>query len=446
MFDYIVTNARVIDPETGYDRVASVAVRDGVIAQIAEQISPEALTQAKELVDGTGCILCPGFIDIHAHEDVFPDTGGTVLPIETAQAAYREGITTLVTGNCGISDFPTDRYLRRLQAAALPIHTPYYVGNVALRAAVGLDCYQQASPAQVTAMVDLEKQAFTQGAIGISFGLQYAPGTGFDEACDLAQAAAEAGKLMAVHMRYDYPEKALETVKEVIDIAEKTGVSLQISHLAANVYGGDNMARVDEMIRASSADIACDMYPYNVWATDVASAVFDEGFDNFNFNAEDVEILTGPYAGQYCTAELFRKLREEKANALVACHNAMPAEDVRAAYRLPYVMLGSDSQLCRTSEGVYMGHPRSSSAAIKFLCDYVKNDPVLSLHEGLAKLTCLPAKKLGMAKKGRLQVGMDADLVLFSYNELQVNAAFGPDVCQVPPSGIRRVFVSPREI
>ena len=437
MFDYIVKNARVIDPESGFDSVASVAVKDGVIAEIGENISAEA----GEIIDGTGCVLAPGFIDIHAHEDAFPQPGVFILPIETAKAAQKEGVTTLVTGNCGLSSFPMSDYRRELEAAGLEIHTPFYVGNVALRFAVGLDYYQTATPQQIARMAELEAQAFADGAVGISFGLQYAPGTGFEEILALAKVAAAHGKLMSVHMRYDYPEKAIETVREVIDAAEQTGVSLQISHLAANVYGGDNIARVAEMIEASPADIACDMYPYNVWATDIASAVFDDGFEQFNFDVTDVEILTGEYAGQYCTQALFEKMRANKENALCACHNAMPPEDIEACYLLPYCMLGSDSQLCRDESGVYMGHPRSSSAAIKFLCDYVQTGK-MSLRDGLAKLTCLPAKKLGFAKKGRLQVGMDADLVLFKPEALKVNATFGPNVCQTPPSGICRVFIA----
>ena len=235
------------------------------------------------------------------------------------------------------------------------------------------------------------------------------------------------------------PDKARETLHEVISVAEKTGVSLQISHLAANVYGEGNIAMAAEMIEGSSADIACDMYPYNVWATDISSAVFDDGFSKFNFDEKDIEILTGEHAGKYCTPGLFAELRAKGDRALCACHNAMPEEDIKAAFRLPYCMLGSDSQLSLSSDGVYTGHPRSSSAVIRFLCDYVR-DGGLPLTDGIAKLTYLPAKKLGFVKKGRIQVGADADMVLFRLDELRVNADFGPGVCALPPSGIVRVF------
>lgn len=439
MYELVLKNARLIDPETALDCVMDLAVENGKIVCIDSGLS------GKRELNGTGLIAAPGFIDIHAHEDTLNHNGlGLAMPFETAAAALREGVTTIVTGNCGMCTLPAAAYAHALNETPPAVHCPFLCGNVSLRFAVGLDNYTPASEAQIAQMVALENDCFDAGALGISFGLQYAPGTSRAELSALAAVAAQRGGYMAVHMRYDFPEKALSAVREVLDVAEATGVPLQISHLAANVYGGDTLDQAIAMIEASSADVTCDVYPYNVWATSIQSAVFDDGFDHFNFTATDLELLTGPYAGQYCTSALFDELRRAPQDTHVACHNAMPIEDVEKAYVQPFVFFGSDAQLTRDAAGQLKGHPRGSSAAIKFLTEFVRDKQLMSLSQGLAKLTCLPAKRAKLATKGRLQPGMDADIVLFSLGELKVNATFGVGVCGAAPSGIRAVLLDGR--
>jgi N-acyl-D-amino-acid deacylase len=226
-----------------------------------------------------------------------------------------------------------------------------------------------------------------------------------------------------------------------VSLAENTGAKLQISHLSANVYGDDNIKKAAHRIAASPADITCDVYPYNVWATSAQSAVFDDGFKNFNFDVTDLEILTGDYAGQYCTASLFEQLRMSQHDVMVACHNAMPIKDVEDAYRLPFVMVGSDGQMEKTPAGIVLGHPRGAGSPAKFLREFVREKRLFPLQEGIKKLTLLPADRCGFSSKGRLQVGCDADIVLFNYDTVAERAAFGPDLCAAPPDGIACVIV-----
>jgi N-acyl-D-amino-acid deacylase len=441
-FDLVIAGARVLDPETSRDELLHVGIRGSVIAAL----SGSPLRGARTL-EGAGLVLAPGFIDIHTHEDLveLPGEAHFRLPRETAASALRTGNTTILGGNCGGSNYPVGNYLEALGQAALPITCLTLVGNSTLRKVLGLDEYDLAGPSQIAAMKDLARSAMDEGARGISFGLQYAPGTSFAEVLALCEAVRERGAFFAVHMRYDTPPRAVETVEEVIAAARITGAALQISHYAANVYGtaangGSNIEMTARLIEESGADIRADVYPYDTWATGIRSAVFDQGFEDFNFNVTDLEILSGPLTGRYCTQELFDSLRHAPAETAVACHNAIPLKDIEAAYRLPFVCLGSDGAVGLSADGHRKGHPRAAGSPARFLREFVREKKLFSLMEGIRKLSLIPAQRLGLERKGRLQEGKDADLCLFDPETIGDRAAYGVDVCALAPEGIRAVI------
>ncbi|MDR1444633.1 MAG: amidohydrolase family protein [Treponema sp.] len=446
MFDVVIAGARVLDPETGRDESLNVGIAGTAIAVLSA--SP---LQGARVLEGSGLVLAPGFIDIHTHEDLQETPGRSFeMPRETAACALRTGNTTILGGNCGGSNYPVGKYLEAQNAEHLPINCLTLVGNSTLRKVLGLDEYATAGPSQIAAMKDLACAALDEGAQGISFGLQYAPGTSFAELLALCEAVREKDKFFAVHMRYDTPLRAVETVEEVISAALITGAALQISHYAANVYGhadgaakngGGNIDITARLIEESGADIRADVYPYDTWATGIRSAVFDQGFEDFNFNVTDLELLSGPLAGRYCTQELFDSLRHAPQETAVACHNAIPMKDIEAAYRLPFVCLGSDASMSLSADGHRKGHPRGAGSPARFLQEFVREKKILSLMEGIRKLTLIPARRLGLGRKGRLQEGMDADLCLFDPGTITDRAAYGMDVCALAPAGIRAVIV-----
>ena len=435
MVDLCICNARIMDPASGTDMTGAISIQGGVIKAITN--TPQ---EASRMLDAQGLVAAPGFLDIHTHEDDYSDLKNCMLPLELAQAALKTGVTTIITGNCGMSSPDPLPYYEGLRKYHVPVSSYMLMGNATLRRMSGLSSYDKASPAQISRMCAFLRDAFQKGAIGISFGLQYDPGTGYEEEKALCTVAAEEKRIMAVHMRYDYPEKAKETLEEILSLGKETGVRIEISHIAANLYGEGVISWADHAIRESGCDIACDMYPYNVWATGLQSAVFDEGFDHFNFSVEDLEILNGEHAGEYCTKELFDTLRKAPESVKVACHNAMPLEDVEAAYCLPYCMMGSDGQFHRDEEGHLHGHPRGAGSPARVLSEFVRERKLFSLMEGLRKLTCLPAKQFGLHGKGRLQPGADADIVIFNPDTIRDCASFGTDCCGIPPAGIHYVL------
>ncbi|MDR2745870.1 MAG: amidohydrolase family protein [Treponema sp.] len=442
-FDLVIAGARVLDPETGRDEVLNAGLSNGRISALTALPLKGART-----IEGRALVLAPGFIDIHTHEDFREDQDPAEfrVPRETALCALRTGNTTIVGGNCGGSNYPVGKYLEAVEREDMPIHCVTLAGNSTLRKVLGLDDYDTASPSQIAAMVDLARSAMDEGALGISFGLQYAPGTSFAELLALCGAVRERGKFFAVHMRYDTPGHAVESVEELIAAARITGAALQISHYAANVYGaakngGSNIEITARLIEESGLDILADVYPYDTWATGIRSAVFDNGFDDFNFNVTDLEILSGPLAGRYCTQEIFDSLRHAPQETTVACHNAIPIRDIEAAYRLPFVCLGSDAVMAVTPDGHKKGHPRAAGSPARFLREFVREKKLFSLMEGIRKLSLIPARRLGLSRKGRLQEGCDADLCLFDPETISDRAAYGIDVCALAPSGIRAVIV-----
>lgn len=440
-YDLCIRNARVIDPKENIDEILNIGINKNKISILTKRE-----LCASDYINSNGCIACSGFIDIHTHEDTINTEGiGSDLPIQTAKSLMMTGCTTIVTGNCGLSNYPINDYYNKIGKATM-INCYTCIGNVTLRHLVGLDNYSAASKEQIDKMKDLASKSLDEGAVGISFGLQYAPGTTFDELVALFSVAAQKNKYVCVHMRHDFPQKAVDTVMEVVSATEKTNASLQISHLSANVYGNDNIHKVAELIRKSKANISADVYPYNVWATSIKSAVFDDGFKNFNFSVNDVEILSGKLSGQFCTDESFEMLRALDEDTSVACHNAMPISDVKKAYKLPFVFVASDGQLEKDKNGTIKGHPRGSSTPVKFLHEFVREEKIMNINEAITKLTCMPAKKINLVNKGSIVPGFDADITIFNYDEIEEKADFGDNKCAIPPNGIRYVIVGGRVV
>ena len=287
------------------------------------------------------------------------------------------------------------------------------------------------------------------GFPGVSFGLQYAPGTTNEEMLEVARITKEYDRFIAVHMRYDYPLMALKSVQEMLEIAKSTGVRLQLSHLAANVYGGNNMKNVLGLMKEMNDqgfDVKGDMYPYDTWATGIKSAVFDgDPFSIYHFTYEDMEVLTGPWAGQRCSPELFIKLREQAEDTTVACHNATPWSDIEQALQNPLVFLGSDAVMTKDdTTGEIKGHPRSTGSTASFLRLFVRENTLMDLKTALGKMTLDPANRLQMQSKGRLQSGKDADITIFQLDQLMEKGEYGIDVCALPPLGIKYVVVGGR--
>ena len=452
-FDIVIKKGRVIDPETRTDAIANVGIIDGRICAI---VPTDQDLEGKDVIDASGLVVTPGFIDIHSHEIWSPHR-------LTMQCFVLDGVTTQIGGNCGIQNsylYPIGDYFNKLDQEGCLINYASYCGHTSLRERVGAkNRYQAATPKQIERMRAMAAQEMQAGALGISYGLMYAPGSSYEELLAVAKIAANYGGLTAAHARcgWNSPE-AVDSVKEMVQLSMDSGIPHQYSHIGSMAGYGEVMDSCLEAINAAQADgirICSDIYPYDAWKTLLGSAILDEGFfERYKCNYRDLEVgsdvvINGKVvmkAGERFTQELFEKVRNLVLNAKIndpsVIGHIIVAEKVKLAMLNPYVMICSDGAVSQDSAtGKLSGHPRTAGTYARFLGRYVREEGLMDLVSALFKCSTLPAKVIGFKNKGKLSIGADADITIFNPDTIIDKATFGSGAL-TPPEGIEYVIVN----
>lgn len=452
-FDLVIKNARVIDPEAQTDVIANVGINDGRICAIVAQ---EQKLKGKEVIDASGLLVGPGFIDIHSHEIFSPHR-------LTMQCFVLDGVTTQIGGNCGIQNnylYPIGDYFNKLDQEGCLINYASYCGHTSLRERAGVkNPHKPATHKQIEKMKAMAAQEMQAGALGISYGIMYSPGSSYEELLALAKVAANYGGLTAAHARCGWNSpQAVDSVKEMIQLSRDSGIPHQYSHIGSMAGYGEVMDHCLEVINAAQAEgirICSDIYPYAAWETLLGSAIFDEGFvERYNCNYSDLEVgkevvIEGKVimkAGDRFTQELFKHVRTQVLNGkindpFIIGHIIRP-EKVKQAMLNPYVMICSDGCVHQDSAtGELSGHPRTAGSYARFLGQYVREDRLMDLVSALFKCSTLPAKVIGLRNKGKLSIGADADITIFNKDIIIDKATFGSEALK-PPEGIEYVIVN----
>jgi N-acyl-D-amino-acid deacylase len=450
-YDLVITNARVVDGSGNPWFRADVAVKGGRVARVGRV----AASEGARSIDASGKILAPGFIDVHAHvEDIYeqPD----------AENFVRMGVTTLVTGNCGGSAVDVGKFLGRVRETPLSVNLATLVGHNSVRREVFGLANRAPSPEELERMKALVEQSMRDGAVGLSTGLIYVPGTyaKTDEVLELARVAARHGGVYATHMRNE-GLRVEEAIRESIEIGERAGLPVQISHfkISAKKHWGrsDITLGLVREARRRGLPVTVDQYAYTASSTSLDSRLPDwvleggreegkkrladpaqrrraaremkdglkrSGHKDFSYAMVASHRAKPEYNGK-SIAEITRLARGKKdvdsqieqilelysAGGAQMVYHSMSEEDVRLIMREPFTMIASDSGVRRFGEGV--PHPRGYGNNARVLGTYVRQLGLVTLEDAVRKMTSLPAQTFGFRDRGLVREGMAADLVIF---------------------------------
>ncbi|MFU0833980.1 MAG: N-acyl-D-glutamate deacylase [Oscillospiraceae bacterium] len=429
MFDLAIKNGHLIDPEAGKIITADLYIKNGTI----EEITREEL-KAYKVIDADGNYVSPGFIDIHTHIEGHAENGALMA---------QQGVTTVVNGNCGYSPKNPCEFLDEQDKNGFIVNQAELVGAIMLRELAGVtDPFMPMTTKQIDYASGILKEQLEAGAAGLSFGLEYSPGSSSEEVLALSKMAAMYGKLVAIHTRTDC-YAGLEALDEAIDINRITGAPVQISHVVYQ-YGYGMMESalqmIDDAVRAGY-DISCDSGMYTSFATKIGTPVFEAGcFQKWKCSYDSILASTGPNAGQRMSKEIYENYRmnypNEVAIALIGCPN-----EIDMAFDLPYMMVSSDSGVNKTGE-TSQGHPQDAGTFPRFFNQLVRKTSRLTLLDAVKRVTLLPAERMGLEKKGRMRVGNDADLTIFDPVQIIDRSKFPHEGrCDELPDGISYVIL-----
>ena len=444
-FDLVLQGGRVIDPESGFDGIRSIGIRGDRIAEV----STDTL-DGREVVDVSGLVVAPGFIDLHAHgqsneanEFQAHDGVTTALELESGRPHVRSWLQSR-TGNALLHFGATVghgsvrwRAMERYAQEAAAVATAEQEGRIDdetrsdLTVASRASRNESLSSSELVSLGELLRTGLRDGALGIGLLPDYSPGVTRDEVFRVYEFAAEHNVPVFTHVR-----GGMVGIQEAIAGAAVTGAPLHIVHVNSMALGEIGLA-LDMVASAQSRglDITTELYPYTAMSTYLGSAMFDDGWrDRFAISYGELQWVA---TGERLTAESFAVYREEGGQVIA---HMMRPEWIERGVASPVTIIASDGM--PYAPGV---HPRSAGTFSRVLGRYVREQGALTLSEALAKMTIRPAKRLegvapSMRLKGRLQVGADADVTVFDPDTIIDTATFEDDLSF--SEGVHHVLVS----
>lgn len=458
-YDIVIKGGMVYDGSGETPYRADIGVSGGTIKTIGEITTTRAL-----ILDATGLSVAPGFIDIHTH----CESGLQTEKGRSAKNYLLQGVTTVITGNCGGGTYRVEEFYDKLDSQGIGLNVIHLVGHGTIRSTVMGQEAREPTEEEMDRMKKLLAQGLEEGAAGLSTGLFYAPGSfaKTDEVVELAKVVKKYGGIYATHLRDEsnYTIGLKEAVKEAITVGEQAGIPVEISHIKAlgkPVWGmAKDVCDIIENARERGVRIYADQYPYLASSTGLAAAVIprwvqaggkmgermkDPGLlEKIKKEiAENIDRRGGPESLVIVSYPKNRdfdgKNLAEISSALgqpiveTAIHLVMDGspsiisfnmkeEDLAYFMKKPYVMTGSDGNVQIPDKS--FPHPRSYGTFPRKIRKYVMEEKWISMGQAIRAATSLPAEVLGLDDRGKLKEGCAADILVFDPDELADKATY----------------------
>lgn len=461
-YDTVIRGGRVIDGTGNPAYFADVAIKDGKIVLVGVVDG-----KGQQEIDAQGKVVSPGFIDVHTHAE-------NIEKLPLAENFARMGVTTLVMGNCGGSEYPLGGFFSKLEKGGISVNVASFVGhNTVRRLAMGGNANRPPTPEELSKMKDAVELAMKDGAVGLSTGLIYLPGTysKTDEIVELAKVVKLYKGMYVSHMRSE-GLKIMDAIDELLTVGRESGVRCELSHikLSGNAMWGKAREVIEKLEKARSEgiDVTQDQYVYTASSTGMSQLIPDEYLEK---GAEEFKKLIGSQAKK---EEIASKMRQNLANnqrsdysyAVIASYSkdkslngksipeaakmkygkndldaqidmvfelyvnggasgvfhGMSEDDLRAFLTHPNTAIASDASVRDFGEGV--PHPRGYGNNARVLQTYVRDLKLLRLEDAIRKMTSLPAQEMGIVDRGVIRTGMAADLVVFDPAKVRENSTY----------------------
>ena len=463
-YDLIIRGGKVVDGSGNPWYHADIAIKNDRIAEIGQLSNHEA----KRVIDAHGLVVAPGFIDPHTH------ALRGIFEVPNAESALLQGVTTLTEGNDGSSPYPIDRHYADIDNLRISPNWAVFVGQGTIRQRVIGFGLRKATPDEMERMKQMVRDAMEQGALGISTGLFYVPGsfTSTEEVIELSKVAAEYNGIYISHIREEAAQ-LIDSVQETIRIGEEANIPVQITHhkvIGVENWGAsiESLRLVDEA-RERGVDVTIDQYPYTAsqtsinalipqWAQAggreemlsrinsaetystiknevVAKILYDRGGGDpknvfISRNSWDPD-MAGKNLAELAIDAGLEPTPENAADVVfdiirgggaTAVYHAIGPEDVDRIMQHPATAIGSDGPVGVFGEGA--PHPRQYGTFARVLGLYVRERKILSLEEAIRKMSSQSARRLGIHDRGLITKGYFADIAIFDPDEIIDKATF----------------------
>jgi len=463
-YDIVIQNGKIVDGSGNPWFVGDIGIRKGEIKDVG-QVSTR---RAKRVIDAQGQVVAPGFIDVHAHVE------SSILTRPLAENFLYDGVTTLVTGNCGGSELDLDQFFDTVEKNGVSLNVASLIGHNTVRRAVLQEENRAPSAAELEQMKALVDQAMADGAVGLSTGLIYVPGTfaETDEIVALAEVAAAHGGVYASHIRNE-DHRVFDAIDEAVEIGKQANIPVEISHF--KITGKRSWGSANELTerilsyRRQGIDVTVDQYPYTASSTSLAvllptwslgggrdslnirlenpetrakieaemrDMLAEMGFGNYDFavvancrweptyngkSISEINLLRGNAASLDNEIQTILDMMTKKQRVQMVYHK-MNEQDVQHIMRFPYAMVASDAGIPAFGRGA--PHPRAYGTNARVLGRYVREQGITNLEDAIRKMTSLPASRFNLHDRGLLREGMAADIVIFDPEKITDKATF----------------------